>query len=67
MGELKPPGEYLDISRFKKRQRYAIVLHDVREKIGLSFNTYVVIDSIHNLSTSDNRFPNCVMSKEDIA
>lgn len=67
MGELKPLGGYLDASRFKKRPRYSIVLHDVREKLELSLNTYVVIDSIYKLSSSDSRFPYCVMSEEDIA
>jgi hypothetical protein len=42
-------------------------LHDVREKLGLSLNTYVVIDSIHKLSTSDPKFPYCVMSKPNMA
>jgi DNA-binding MarR family transcriptional regulator len=60
-------GSYLDNKRFKKRPRYSLVLHDVREKLGLSLNTYVVIDSIHKLSTSDSRFPYCVMSKDDLA
>lgn len=44
-----------------------MVFHDVREKLGLSLNTYVVIDSIHKLSTSDPRFPFCIMSKDDLA
>ena len=56
-----------DKSRFKKRPRYTVVLHQVREKLGLSLNTYVVIDSIHKLSTSDPKYPWCVMSKDDLA
>lgn len=51
----------------KRRPRYTIVLHDVREKLGLSVNTYIVVDSIHKLSTSNRNFPYCVMSKEDLA
>jgi len=67
MGEFKDVGGFVDPSRFKKRPRYSIVLHDVRDKLGISLTTYVVIDSIHKLSSSDARFPFCVMSKEDIA
>lgn len=67
MGELKPFGGFLDKNRFKKRPRYSIVLHDVRDKLDLSLTTYVVVDSIHKLSSSDSRFPYCVMSKEDLA
>ena len=57
----------MEKGRFKKRPRYSMVFHDVREKMGLSLNTYVVIDSIHKLCSSDPRFPYCVMSKDDIA
>lgn len=67
MGEFKSLGGSIDPTRFKKRPRYSLVLHDVREKLGISLNTYVVIDSIHKLSSSDARFPYCVMSKNDIA
>ena len=67
MGEFKSLGGYVDQSRFKKRPRYSLVLHDVREKLDISLTTYVVIDSIHKLSSSDVRFPYCVMSKNDIA
>jgi len=67
MAEFKNVGAFVDPSRFKKRPRYSLVLHDVREKLGISLNTYVVIDSIHKLSSSDPRFPYCVMSKDDIS
>jgi len=67
MGEFKEVGGFVDPSRFKKRPRYSIVLHDVRGKLGISLTTYVVIDSIHKLSSSNARFPYCVMSKNDIA
>ena len=53
--------------KFKKRPRYSVVLHDVREKLDVSLNTYVVIDSIHKLSTSDPKYPFCIMSKDDLA
>ncbi|MEP2164071.1 MAG: hypothetical protein ABJP87_04525 [Bauldia litoralis] len=67
MGEFKSLGGYVDQSRFKKRPRYSLVLHDVRDKLDISLTTFVVIDSIHKLSSSDVRFPYCVMSKNDIA
>lgn len=67
MAEFKNLGGFVDRSLFKKRPRYSLVLHDVREKLDISLTTYVVIDSIHKLSSSDVRFPYCVMSKEDIA
>ena len=67
MGEFRSLGGFVDKSRFKKRPRYSLVLHDVRDKLDISLNTYVVIDSIHKLSSSDARFPYCVMSKNDIA
>lgn len=63
----RPIGGMIDQTRFKKRPRYTLVLHEVREKLGISFNTYAVVDSIHKLSSSDYRFPYCVMSKDDMA
>ncbi len=54
-------------ARFKKRPRYTVVLHDVREKLGISLNTFVIIDSIHKLSTSDPKFPYCIMAKKDLS
>ena len=67
MGSFKEVGGFVDKSRFKRRPRYTVVLHDVREKLGLSLNTYVVIDSIHKLSTNNPDFPFCIMSKPDMA
>lgn len=67
MGDFKGVGNLVDKTRFKRRPRYTVVLHNVREKLGLSLNTYVVIDSIHKLSSSDPKFPYCVMSKPDLA
>ena len=59
-------GSLPDPKKFKQRPRYTMVFHDVREKLGLSLNTYVVIDSIHKLSTSDRRYPYCVISKKNL-
>jgi len=67
MGDLKRIGDRLSPTRFKKRPRYSMVLHEVREKLDLSLSTYVVVDSIHKLSSSDYRFPYCVMSKDELA
>ncbi len=53
--------------KYLRRPRYTVVLHDVREKLNLSLNAYVVIDSIHKLSTSNQNYPYCTMSKDDIA
>ena len=67
MSGFKSAGSKIDKKRFKKRPRYTVVLHDVREKFELSVNTYVVIDSIYKLSSSDPSYPYCVMSKDDLA
>jgi hypothetical protein len=53
--------------KYKVRPRYTVVLHDVREKLGLSLNTYVVVDSIHKLSTTNRNYPFCTMSKDEMA
>ncbi|MEO0624874.1 MAG: hypothetical protein AAFU49_07100 [Pseudomonadota bacterium] len=41
-----------------------MVLHDVREKLGLPLSTYAIVDSVHKLSTINPGFPYCVMSKK---
>jgi hypothetical protein len=70
-GGLKSIGDQVSAIQisgtYKVRPRYSIVLHDVREKLGLSLNAYVVVDSVHKLSTSDPNFPYCVMSKMEMA
>lgn len=60
-------GKHLDPGRFKRRPKYSIVLHDVRERFDLSLTTYVIVDSVHKLSSSDPHYPWCVMSKPDMA
>ncbi|MEM9358782.1 MAG: hypothetical protein AAGB04_21585 [Pseudomonadota bacterium] len=60
-------GNLMDKGKFSRRPRYSVVFHDVREKLELSTNTYIVVDSIHKLSTSNRHFPYCVMSKEALA
>lgn len=57
-----------DVSaRISVRPRYSVVFYNVCEKFEISINTYVVIDSVHKLSTSDPKFPYCIMSKSDMA
>lgn len=56
----------IDKSKFKRRPRYTMILHNVREKLGISINTYIVVDSIHKLSSSNPNFPFCIMSKTEM-
>ena len=56
-----------DKKKYHRKPRYTVVLHDVREKLDLSLNAYVVIDSIHKLSNSNPNYPYCTMSKPKIA
>ena len=67
MGEFKSVGGFVNKTKFKKRPRYSMVFHDVRDQLGLSLNTYVVIDSIHKLSSNSRKYPYCIMSKADLA
>lgn len=60
-------GNFLQPKRYSRKPRYSVVLHDVRDKLDLSLNEYVVIDSIHKLSTSNRRYPYCTISKDDLA
>lgn len=53
--------------KFTVKPRYTVVLHQVREKLGLSLATYVVIDSVHKLSHTNPNYPYCTMSKDQIA
>ena len=68
-GNLKKFGDVLacNAGKYKRRPRYTVVLHDVREKMGISLNTYVIVDSVHKLSTSNPKFPYCVMSKKELS
>ena len=64
---MKSADELIDPQRFKRRPRYTMVFHDARLRLGISINTYTVVDSIHKLSTSNHQFPYCVMSKQEMA
>jgi hypothetical protein len=59
-------GNLLGNKKFKRRPRYTMVLHQVREKFELSLTTYTIVDSIHKLSSSDPNYRWCVMSKADL-
>ena len=67
MAEFKHFGDFVDKTKYTMRPRYSVVFHNVRQKLGLSLNTYVVIDSVHKLSSSDPQYPYCIMSKDDLA
>lgn len=50
-----------------KKPRFTVVYHEARERLGLSVTEYIVLDSIHILSHSNDRYPYCTMSKDDMA
>jgi len=52
--------------RFKLKPRFTVVHHPLRVKFGLSFTTYAVIDSVHQLSHRPDH-PWCSQSKSEIA
>lgn len=52
--------------RFKLKPRFTIIHHPLRVKFGLSFTTYAVIDSVHQLSHRPDH-PWCTQSKAEIA
>ena len=47
-GNLSNIGDVLAKSagRYKRRPRYTVVLHNVREKMGISLNTYVIVVTV---------------------
>ena len=55
-------SEILKNKKINKPLRYTIIHHSVRKKLGLSFITYAVIDSVHQLSHRNNH-PWCTQSK----
>jgi DNA-binding MarR family transcriptional regulator len=59
-------GESLATRKFRLQPRFTIIHHPVREKFGLSFSAYAVIDSIHQLSHRPDH-PWCSMPKEKLA
>ena len=59
-------GEILKKKKIVLRPRFTIVHHPVREKFGLSFTGYAIIDSIHQLSHRPDH-PWCTQSKSQLA
>jgi hypothetical protein len=58
-------SQALSKKTFKLRPRFTIIHHAVRDKFGLSFSTYAVIDSIHQLSHRPDH-PWCTTPKEHL-
>lgn len=52
--------------KFRLKPRFTIIHHPLRVKFGLSFTTYAVIDSVHQLSHRPDH-PWCTQSKSEIA
>jgi hypothetical protein len=57
---------FLDRKRRLLRPRFTVVLHQIRDELGLSMISYAVIDSIHVLSHSTPDHFWCTMSKEEL-
>ena len=58
-------GQHLANRKFRLQPRFTIIHHPVREKFGLSFSAYAVIDSIHQLSHRPDH-PWCTTPKEKL-
>jgi hypothetical protein len=56
-------SEHLAQKKFRLQPRFTIIHHPIRTKFGLSFSTYAIIDSIHQLSHRPDH-PWCSTSKE---
>ena len=55
-----------NLKQFRLRPRFTVIHHPIREKFKLSFSTYAVIDSIHQLSHRPDH-PWCSTTKEHLA
>ena len=55
-------------NRYSKllRPKYTVVLHQVREKLGIPITVYCIFDSIHKLSHSNRDHVYCTLSKQNI-
>ena len=58
--------EYLQAKAVRVQPRFTIIHHPIRARFNLSFITYAVIDSIHQLSHRPDH-PWCTQSKSEIA
>ncbi len=52
--------------KFKLKPRFTVIHHPLRIKFELSFTTYAVIDSVHQLSHRPDH-PWCTQTKADLA
>jgi len=59
-------SKHLNTKRFTLQPRFTVIHHPLREKFGLSFSEYAVIDSVHQLSHRPEH-PWCTTSKEQMA
>ena len=59
-------SKHLMNKKFTLQPRFTVIHHPIREKFGLSFSEYAVIDSVHQLSHRPEH-PWCTTSKEQIA
>ncbi len=48
------------------KPRYTLVFHDIRERLGINISTYVIFDSIHKLSHTNEQYVYCTMSKKNL-
>ena len=48
------------------RPKYTVVLHQVREKLGIPITSYCIFDSVHKLSHSNRDHVYCTLSKQNI-
>lgn len=63
---MKKIGDLKFDRKFKLKPRFTVVHHPLRIKFELSFTTYAIIDSVHQLSHRPDH-PWCTQSKADLA
>ena len=59
-------GELVAKKTFRPPLRFTTIHHPVKKKLGISFSTYAVMDSIYHLSHRPNH-PWCTYTKKDLA
>ena len=59
-------GDLKERARKLIKPRYTVVFHDIRERLDLNISTYVIFDSIHKLSHSNEQYVYCTMSKKNL-
>ncbi len=58
-------SKQLNDKKFSLAPRFTIVHHPIKEKFGLTFSAYAIIDSVHQLSHRPDH-PWCTVSKEKL-